>query len=104
MKTTIEVNGYTIVIEDIDGNVNVSAIKDDETIEEFTLESGSFEGQDEEEGEVQGFDEFSGEEEEDFEGEDLEEMEDDEDEMEEDEDEDEDEGQLESFNKFIKRK
>jgi hypothetical protein len=58
MKTTIEVNGYEIVIEETEGTVSVSAMKDGETVEEFTLEG--------EEGgeEVQSFGEY--EEEEDF--------------------------------------
>ena len=40
MKTTIEINGFKIVISDeTEGTVVVSAIKEDETIEEFTLET-----------------------------------------------------------------
>jgi hypothetical protein len=35
MKTTIEVNGYEITIEDVDGVVTVSAEKNGEVIEEF---------------------------------------------------------------------
>ena len=39
MKTTIEVNGYQIVVEELEGWVSVSALKDEEVVEEFTLES-----------------------------------------------------------------
>jgi len=38
MKTTIEINGFEIVISEQEGAVVVSAIKGDETVEEFTLE------------------------------------------------------------------
>ena len=38
MKTTIEINGYVIEISEEGGNINVSAIKDEEVIEEFSLE------------------------------------------------------------------
>jgi len=54
MKTTIEINGYNIVIEDNEGVISVTAQKDDETVEEFTVdtnEEGSEEGQGSEEGE-----------------------------------------------------
>lgn len=40
MKTTIEVNGYQIVIDETAEAISVTATKDDETIEEFTLEIG----------------------------------------------------------------
>jgi hypothetical protein len=52
MKTTIEVNGYEIVIEETDGFVSVSALKDDEVIEEFQLESTSGSESEDEMGEV----------------------------------------------------
>lgn len=123
MKTTIEVNGYEIVIEETDGMVSVSALKDGETVEEFSLEAT--EGAEGVEGEeVQSFGEY--EEEEDFEGEvmpgedtDLEdeleeeeedEMPEEEDELEEEEDELEEEEEqnaapaLESFSSFINKK
>ena len=38
MKTTIEVKGYQIVIDETDELVTVTATKDDETVEEFSLE------------------------------------------------------------------
>lgn len=76
MKTKIEINGYEIEIEEIDGTINVKAELDGETVEEFTLEpvdAQGEEGQESEEGQddVQSFDEFGdeGEEEEDFGGE-----------------------------------
>ena len=52
MKTTIEIHGYEIVIDEPqEGLVTVSAIKDGEVIEEFELEGGEdhpgFEGQEE---------------------------------------------------------
>ena len=72
MKTKIEVLGYEIEIEEVDGVVTVKADFDGETVEEFTLESqegqGQEEGQDDED--VKGFGDFEGrdEEEEDFKG------------------------------------
>jgi Mg-chelatase subunit ChlI len=110
MKTTIEVNGYEIVIEEIEGSLTVSALKDGETVEEFTLGSSEEESDD-----IQGFDEFSDEsEEEDFEDESEEGFEDEEsDESEEDESEEdfedeeseeESEEKMESFSSFFKKK
>lgn len=97
MKTTVEINGYLILIEEVDGNISVSATKDDEVIEEFTIEveegqGDEFEGQDD----VQGFDEFGQDEEEDL-GQD-------EKEEEEEEHEEEEMGQLESFQSFINKR
>ena len=60
MKTTIEINGYEIVVEETEGVINVSALKDGETVEEFELET-SDEGQ-----------EFDRDEEDDFEDEGIE--------------------------------
>lgn len=117
MKTSVEISGYTISIEENEGVISVNAIKEDEVVEEFTIqieegEEGDFES---EEGEgVKPFGEF-GDEEEDFEGESEEgEGEDDEesqDEFESDDDfegeEEEDkapEGALESFQSFINKK
>ncbi|MCK9475553.1 MAG: hypothetical protein M0R46_06535 [Candidatus Muirbacterium halophilum] len=40
MKTTIEVNGYGIVIDENKEAIIVTATKDGEIIEEFTLEMG----------------------------------------------------------------
>ena len=119
MKTTIEVNGYEIVIQEADGMISVSAMKDGEIMEEFELESGAqSQGEDmedmemDDEGEMKDFDEFGQdeEEEEDFEGQDEEEGDDDDndddnDEEEfEEEEEEESEGKLESFQSFLKKR
>lgn len=40
MKTTIEINGYEIVIDENREAIIVTATKEGETIEEFTLEMG----------------------------------------------------------------
>ena len=98
MKTTIEVNGYTIVIEEMEEQVQVSAMFDEEVVEEFTLEPME-EGEGED---LKGFEDFA--EEEDFEG-DMDEMEDDLEEMEDDdlEEMEEDESALESFQTFINK-
>jgi hypothetical protein len=96
MKTKVEINGYEIEIELVDGVITVKAEKDDEIIEEFSIETE--EGESQEGEEVQGFGEFD--EEEDFEGQDLE----DEDEFEnEDEDEAQDTRALESFQSFLRK-
>lgn len=96
MKTTVEINGYFIDVEEKDGVISVTATFEDEVIEEFSIEvEEGQEGQDDVQDEVQGFDEFDQEEEEDFGQE------------EEDDDDDENEkveGQLESFQSFINKK
>lgn len=97
MKTTVEINDYLITIEEVEGNITVSATKDEEVVEEFTIEIE--EGQDEKSDDVQGFGQFGQEEEEEFGQE-----EDEEDEDEEDEDEEKEMGQLESFQSFINKK
>ncbi len=95
MKTTIEAGGYVIEISEQENGVVVSATKDGEMVEEFTLdlESVELEG-----GEVESTEEFTEDDfeggEEDFDGEESED---------EDEDEDEDEVKLESFTSFIKK-
>ena len=124
MKTKVEVNGYEIVIEEKDGMISVSAMKDDEIVEEFELETEEGQGDDEDFGDedVQGFDEFGQDEEDDFDSEEDEDFGQGQDEDEdfgqgqdedEDEDEDEDFGQededdeeskLESFQSFINKK
>lgn len=98
MKTTVEINGYLIVIEESEGNISVSATKDDEVVEEFTIEVE--EGQESQDDDVQGFGEFGQEEEDDLvqDDDDLEEIED------EDEEEEEEFGALESFQSFINKK
>lgn len=54
MKTTIEIKGYLITIDENSEQINVTASKDEETIEEFTLELNE-----NEEEEVQDFGEFN---------------------------------------------
>lgn len=96
MKTKVEIAGYEIEIEEKDGLILVKAEKDDEVIEEFTIETEGFDGesqgqsQGQSQGEVQGFEDFESgaEEEEDFE-EDFE---------------DEGESKLESFQSFVNKK
>jgi hypothetical protein len=109
MKTKVEINGYEIVIEEKDGLISVSATKDDEVVEEFEIETEEGQFNDEEEGDVQGFDEFGQDEEEDFEDEedDSEEFESEEDENDSEElesEEDENEVKLESFQSFINKR
>ena len=100
MVTKVEINGYEISIEEVDGVISVTATKDEEVIEEFTIEvEEGEEGQDEEGQDVQSFDEFGQDEEEDF----SEEGQDDDDDDEESQEE-ELEGKLESFQSFINRK
>ena len=110
MKTTIEVKGYQIVIDETDELVTVTATKDDETVEEFSLELSEegvegFEGGEaqDEEG-IKSFGEFGGEEE-DFGGEESEEEEM-QDEMQDEaqDDDDEEEGALESFQAFVNKR
>jgi hypothetical protein len=72
MKTKVEVLGYEIEIEEVDGVVTVKAELDGEVVEEFSLEAaeegqGQMQGQDDED--IKGFKDFDGQdEEEDFEG------------------------------------
>ena len=74
MKTKVEIAGYEIEIEEKDGLIMVKAEREDEIVEEFTIETEEFEGGEEGaaegEEEVQGFGDFEGgaEEEGDFEG------------------------------------
>jgi hypothetical protein len=96
MKTKIEMGDYCICVEEQDGVISVKAEKDEETVEEFSIdmdESGMDEEEAQEE-EIQDFDEYDKEE--------------DEDEQDEAQDEDEGEAQelpaLESFQSFINRK
>lgn len=120
MKTTIEVKGYQIVIEETENEISVTAIKDDETMEEFTLNLGEeSEGSGEEksdDNDIKSFDEF-GDEEDDFEGSEEKEGEESDDDDDDDEYDDEyedddepveqkskDEPALESFQSFINRR
>lgn len=97
MKTKVEIAGYEIEIEEKDGLIMVKAEREDEIVEEFTIETEEFEGGEEGQGqgeeEVQGFGDFEGgaEEEGDFEG------------GEDDDDDDDNEVQLESFQSFVNK-
>lgn len=96
MKTKVEIEGYEIEIEFENGVISVKAEKDDEVVEEFTIQTEESEGQGEEElegEEMQGFDDF--EEEEDFEDEEMQGQ---------GEEELEEKGTLESFQSFINKR
>ena len=106
MKTTIEVNGFEIKIDELEGKITVTAEKDGEVMEEFELEAGEEvageEGEEmmpfgEEEGED--FGQAQEEEEEEF----GQAQEEDEEEFGQAQEEEE-EGKLESFNSFIKKR
>lgn len=101
MKTKVEVLGYEIEIEEVDGVVTVKADLDGETVEEFTLETPEGEEGQGKEGQgddVKGFKDFDGQaQEEDF-------PQGDEEEDEEEEDEDDEKETLESFQSFINKK
>lgn len=103
MKTTIEIKGYQIVIDETEEMVTVTAIKDEETVEEFSLELTEGEEGEESQGEegIRSFDDFGGEEE-DFDGEES--QDDDESQDDEEEEEEESENKLESFQSFINKK
>jgi hypothetical protein len=110
MKTSVEINGYVISIEENDGIISVNAVKDEEVIEEFSIETEESQSQDDEEfgDDVQGFGEYA--QEEDFDKEDLEDELEGQDDEEGDDDDDDDEsekeitGALESFQSFINKK
>lgn len=106
-KVEIEIGDYEIKIEEIDGVISVKAEKDDEIVEEFSIqveeseEGEGFEEEDLEGEDIKGFGEFGGEEE-DFEGE--EEMEDEEGMQDEEEMEQGEAPALESFQSFINKR
>lgn len=104
MKTKVEVLGYEIEIEEVDGVVTVKAELDGEVVEEFTLEAeeGQGQGQEESDDDIKGFKDFDGQgqEEDDFEGEEGQEEDGD---FEGQEEEDDDEVKLESFQSFVNR-
>ncbi len=106
MKTKVEVNGYEITIEEIDGLVTVKAEKDEEVVEEFSLETeGQEEGEEgQDDDEIKGFDKFGGEED-DLEGGASAGEEEIPNEEEEEEEEEEDQNEsLKSFQSFINKK
>jgi hypothetical protein len=108
MKTTIEINGFEIVIEEIDGLITVSAVKDEEVIEEFEIQSGAqSDGEESQDNEEESQDDseemgemmpFGEEEEEDFQEEESQE------ESQEEEEEEEEGSKLESFQSFLKKR
>ena len=106
MKTIVEINGYLITVEEVDGVISVNASKDDEVVEEFTINVD--ESEEGEEGEdVRPFSDY--EEEEDFNDDDDDEMQDEmQDETEDDDDDDDDDKMtgktLESFQSFFRKK
>lgn len=110
MKTTIEMNGYEIVIhEPKEGLLTVQALKGGEVIEEFELESSEEQtGSEVEEMEGSEDDEMMpfGEEESDFDEEEMpgEEMDEEEEEEGEEEEEMMGESKLESFSSFVKKR
>ncbi len=111
MITKVEINGYEITIEENEGLITVRAEKDEEIIEEFSIETGesqeSEESEESEEGQgIKSFGDFGGEEE-DFGAQEEEEIQDEEEESELGEmqdEEEESENKLESFQSFINKK
>ncbi len=99
MKNTIEINDYTIVIDTTEESITVTATKDEEVIEEFSLELSE---------EVQDDLELSEEDQDDFEDDFEDGFEDDEDDFEDDEEIDPTDSHekttLESFNTFIRKR
>lgn len=106
MKTTIEMHGYEIVIEEPkSGLLTVSAMKDGEVIDSFELEGGEDHPEHDEMEENDEMMPFAQEEEEEFETEEEEEAQEEAQEEEEEfEEEEEEEGKLESFMSFIKKR
>jgi hypothetical protein len=108
MKTKVEIEGYEIEIEFVNGVISVKAEKDEEVVEEFSIEVE--EGQSEDDEEVQGFGEYGQDEEEDFESQDESDDDESDDEFEggfgegEEGEEDEESSALESFQSFINKK
>jgi hypothetical protein len=119
MKTSVEISGYLITIEEVDGVISVNAAKDDEVVEEFTInveesEEG-FEGEEgfagEEGDDVRPFgeyeeeDDFGSDEDDDIQDEIQDELQDEDEDDDDDDDENELEGRaLESFQAFINKK
>ena len=110
MKTKVEINGYEIEIEEMEGRISVKAEFDGEVIEEFSIDTEEAqEGEESEDGEgIKSFDDFGGEEE-DFAGEEApegleDELQDDEEGQDDEEEEEENVSALESFQSFINKK
>ena len=93
MKTTIEIHGYEITIEETEGTLSVSATKDGEIVEQFELESGEDIEGDEGDEDVVPFGDDEEEEDFDGEGENDEEM----------DEEPAEEGALESFSAYFSK-
>lgn len=116
MKTTIEINGYFIQVEQEGSTISVKAEKDEEVIEEFSIETeegddenGDDNGGDESgENTIKSFNDFDADEEDDFDdSEPANDDDDDDDDMPESPEADapvEDETKLESFQSFINKK
>ena len=107
MKTKVEIEGYEIEISFEEGMISVTAQKDDEVVEEFSIniEEGQEEGEGQGESDIKGFGDYD--EEEDFSDEDLEddlESDDDDEEGEEGDQEEREGAALESFQSFISKK
>jgi hypothetical protein len=66
MKTEVEINGFEISIEDVEGKIEIKVEMGDEVVEELTLDPAEYEGGSEDEEELKAF----GEDEEGEEGED----------------------------------
>lgn len=65
MKTEVEINGFEISIEDIEGKISVKVEINDEVVEELTLDPAEYEGgSEDEEDELKAFGDEEGESEE----------------------------------------
>ncbi len=111
MKTTIEIKGFEVKVEELDGVLMLSVAKDGEIIEEMEI-GGEEDFEETEDEEVQDFEDFEDEEDDEEDDEEEEEGDDDEDEEFEDDKEEmpatqtqiQKEAQLESFSAFISKK
>ena len=55
MKTEVEINGFEISIEEVEGKIQVKVEMNDETIEELSLDPADYEGGSEDEEELKAF-------------------------------------------------